>query len=154
MASGVPGRTELVDGVIYEVSPRRPPHILAVRVLARYLNRELDPERYAVQVQDPIAVAGWKGPHAPEVDVAVVCNKRYETTTEAVDTLAAIEVSEATYLDDRNVKTPLYLAAGIPAWIVNIPERKVESYGPERRDYREGERFEVLGVTIPVSALI
>ena len=51
MASGVPGSTELVDGVIYEVSPRKPPHILAVRVLARYLNRELDPELYAVPIQ-------------------------------------------------------------------------------------------------------
>ena len=153
MASGVPGHTELVDGVIYEVSPRKPPHILAVRVLARYLNRELDPELYAVQIQDPIAVAGWKGPHAPEVDVAVVRNKRYETTTEASDTLAAIEVADTSYLDDRNVKIPLYLAAGIPAWIVNISERKVESYGPERGDYHDGESFEVLGVTIPVSEL-
>jgi hypothetical protein len=94
-----------------------------------------------------------EGPHAPEVDVAVVRNRRYETTTEAIDTLAAIEVADASYLDDRNVKIPLYIAAGIPAWIVNIPERRVESYGPERRDYREGESFEVLGVAIPVSDL-
>ncbi len=50
----------------------------------------------------------------------------------------------------RNIKIPLYIAAGIPAWIVNIPERKVEFYGSQRRDYREGETFEVLGVSIPV----
>lgn len=153
MASAVPGHTELVDGVIYEVSPRNPPHINAVRVLIEYLARDLDWNTYAIQVQDPIAVAGWKGLHAPEVDVAVVRNKRYETTTEAVDTLAAIDVADTSYLDDRNVKIPLYIAAGIRAWIVNIPERKVESYGPERRDYHEGESFEVLGVAIPVSAL-
>jgi Uma2 family endonuclease len=153
MASGVPGHTELVDGVIYEVSPRNPPHINAVRTLNEYLVHGLDRAIYAVQVQDPIALAGWKGPHAPEVDVAVVRKKRYETIPEAADTFAAIEVSDSTYLDDRNVKIPLYSAAGIPAWIVNIPERKVESYGPERRDYHEGETFEVLGVEIPVSDL-
>ena len=113
MASGVPGQTELVDGVIYEVSQRNPPHVNAVRVLIEYLARALDWNIYAIQVQDPIAVAGWKGPHAPEVDVAVVRNKRYETTTEAIDTLAAIEVADTTYLDDRNVKIPLYIAAEI-----------------------------------------
>ncbi len=153
MASNVPGRTELIDGVIYEVSPRNPPHVYAVRTLARYLTRALDPTVYAVQVQDPIAVAGWKGPHAPEVDVAVARSKWYATTTEAPDTLAAIEVADTTYLDDRNVKIPLYEAAGIPAWIVNIPDRKVESCGAERREYRDGEVFEVLGVVIPVSEL-
>jgi hypothetical protein len=153
MASGVPGHTELVDGVIYEVSPRNPPHIHAVRVLIEHLGRGLDWNTYAIQVQDPIAVAGWKGLHAPEVDVAVVRKKRYETIPEAPDTFAAIEVSDTSYLDDRNVKIPLYIAAGIPAWIVNISERKVESYGPQRRDYHEGESFEVLGVAIPVSDL-
>jgi Uma2 family endonuclease len=153
MASNVPGHTELIDGVIYEVSPRNPPHIHAVRVLARYLIRGLDPDIYAVQVQDPIAVAGWKGPHAPEVDVAVVRNKWYATTTDAADTLAALEVADTTYMDDRNVKIPLSEAAGIPAWIVNIPDRKVESYGAQRREYRDGEVFEVLGVAIPVSEL-
>lgn len=153
MASGVPGHTELVDGVIYEVSPRNPPHVHAVRVLIEYLVHGLDRNIYAVQVQDPIAIAGRKGPHAPEIDLAVVRKKRYETIPEAADTFAAIEVSGATYLDDRNVKIPLYTAAGIPAWIVNIPERKVEFYGPERRDYHEGQTFEVLGVSIPVSEL-
>ena len=79
--------------------------------------------------------------------------KWYATTTEAPDTLAAIEVADTTYLDDRNVKIPLYEAAGIPAWIVNIPDREVESCGAKRREYRDGEVFEVLGVVIPVSEL-
>jgi Uma2 family endonuclease len=154
MASGVPGHTELVDGVIYEVSPRNPPHSNAVRVLIEYLAHGLDRNVYAIQVQDPIAVAGWKGHHAPEIDLAVVFKKRYETIPEAADTFAAIEVSDTTYLDDRNVKIPLYAAAGIPAWIVNIPERRVEFYGPERRDYHEGEIFEILDVVIPVAELV
>jgi hypothetical protein len=57
------------------------------------------------------------------------------------------------YVDDRNAKIPLYEAAGIPAWIVNISARQVESFGADRRIYRDGETFEVLGVPIPVSEL-
>jgi hypothetical protein len=84
----------------------------------------------------------------------VVRSKWYATTTDAADTLAAFEVvADTTYLDDRNVKIPLYEAAGIPVWIVNIPDRKVESCGAQRREYRDGEVCEVLGVAIPVSEL-
>jgi hypothetical protein len=54
-------------------------------------------------------------------------------------------------MEDRNVKIPLYEAAGIPAWIVNIPDRKVESFGAQPREHRDGEVFELLGVAIPVS---
>ena len=154
MASNVPGHTELIDGVIYEVSPRSPARANAVLKLAERLRFGLDPALHAVQVQDPIAVAGWKGPHAPEVDVAVLKKKAwYATTPDASDTLAAIEVSDTTYIDDRNVKVPLYLAAGISAWIINIPKRTVEAYGPENREFRDGGSFEVLGVAIPVSDL-
>jgi Uma2 family endonuclease len=153
MALNAPGHTELIDGVIYEVSPSKPPHVYAIRKLKDYLRFGLDRDVYAIQGQGPIAVAGWKGPHAPEIDVAVIRNRWYATTPDATDTLAAIEVSDATYVDDRNVKIPLYEAAGIPAWIVNIPARQVESFGADRRIYRDGETFEILGVPIPVSEL-
>jgi Uma2 family endonuclease len=153
MASNVPGHTELIDGVIYEVSPTNPAHVYAIRKLEDYLRLGLDLKTYGVQTHCPIAVAGWKGPHAPEIDVVVVRNKWYATTTDATDTLAALEVPETTCIDDRKIKMPLYEAAGIPAWIVNIPDRKVESYGSDRRVYRDGGIFAVLGVTIPVSEL-
>ncbi len=153
MASNLPGHTELIDGVIYEVSPRNPAHAHAVRMLAEFLFDGLDRKISMIQVQDPIAVAGWKGQHAPEVDVAVLRRKQYATTPDASNTLAVIEVADTTYKDDRDVKIPLYEAAGIPAWIVNVPQRTVEFYGTERRDYHEGEIFEVLGVAIPVPAL-
>ena len=153
MASNIPGHTELIDGVVHDVSPRNPAHAHAVQVLAEYLFDGLDRTIYKVQVQDPVAVAGWKGPHAPEVDVAILHRKQYTTTPDATNTLAVLEVADTTYKDDRDVKIPLYEAAGIPAWIVNVPQRTVEFYGSERSDYHEGEVFEVLGVAIPVSEL-
>ena len=153
MGSNVPGHTELIDGVIYDVSPQSPEHANAIEALNGLLCQGLDLNSYSIRIQSPIAVAGWTGPHAPEVDLVVIKKKEwYETTPEASDTLAAIEVSDTTYKYDRNHKIPLYIAVGIPAWIVNISKRQVESY-PEERIYRDGEMFDALGVSIPVSRL-
>jgi len=46
--------------VIYEVRPRNPAHMHAVRVLIDDLVHGLDRNINAVQVQDPIAIAGWR----------------------------------------------------------------------------------------------
>jgi hypothetical protein len=73
----IPGRTELLGGLIYDVSPKTQPHSFAVSVITRALNRDLG-EEYIVRIQDPIAVDGWQGKNAPEIDVAVVVTKDYE----------------------------------------------------------------------------
>ena len=154
MASNLPGRTELIDGVVYEVSPQNPAHANAIDVLNKTLSRALDLDIYSVRTETPIAVAGWRGPHAPEIDVVVIhAREWYENTPEAADTLVAIEVSDTTYRDDRDVKIPLYQSAGIEAWILNIPKRQVESFDNTPRIYHDGETFEIHGVSIPVSKL-
>jgi Uma2 family endonuclease len=154
MASNVPGHTELIGGVIYDVSPANPPHANAVVFLHEHLTLNLDRTTYQVRQTQPLAIAGWTGREAPEPDIAVVRRREYVRHPTADDTVAVLEVSDTTYLYDRNVKIPLYEAAEIPAWIVNITERKVEFYGPKRREYRDGETFEVLGVSISVSDVL
>jgi hypothetical protein len=42
----------------------------------------------------------------------------------AADASASIEVSDSTYDDDRYPKIPLYVDAGVPAWIVNTKQRQ------------------------------
>jgi hypothetical protein len=74
MQLNVPGRTELLGGLVYDVSPKCPPHARAVRHLTKVLNRGLGDE-YAVSSQDPIAVQGGTGKFAPEIDVAVIVEK-------------------------------------------------------------------------------
>jgi hypothetical protein len=150
-------RTELLGGVIYDVSPKNPPHSLAVSRLTKALNLGLRDD-YRVNSQDPIAIEGWAGKHAPEIDVAVVTEKPYQTTPTAADSHVFIEVSDTTYRDDKTRKIPLLVAAGVPTWHVHIPARQVEFYDrgadlDAPRVFIEGETFDVLGVTIRVADL-
>jgi hypothetical protein len=162
MALEIEDRTELLGGVIYDVSPKNEPHILAVRKLNKALTRGLGDE-YAVRIQDPIAVSGWEGKDAPEIDVAVVAERIYTITPSSSDAFAFIEVSDTTYgrnHGDRKYKIPLYVSAGVSSWIVNIPLRQVEFYGSVEdlklehgRVFKESETIDVLGIAIPVADL-
>jgi Uma2 family endonuclease len=160
MASNVPGHTELVGGTIYDVSPSNPAHIHAVEALLGYFMWNLDRETYRVRPSHPLALDGWAGRQAPEPDIAVVRQGDYrERLPTAGEAFVVIEVSDSTYLFDRNVKIPLYAAAGIPAWIVNIRGRRVEHYLPyesnaDPRCYLEDDTFDILGVPIRVSDLL
>jgi hypothetical protein len=150
MTLETPARTELLGGVIFAVSPKNVAHSRAVAALAKALNRGL-PDSYSVLIQDPVAVSGWTGRDAPEID------------RKAADAFAFIEVADATYggrRGDRRYKIPLYVRAGVPAWIVNLRTRRVECYSspadlalPHGREVCEGETFDVLGVSIAVSDL-
>lgn len=89
MTADIEGRTELIGGVVYDVSPRNEPH-----------------------------------------------------------------------RDSRRVKIPLYVNAGVPAWIVNIPKRRLEFYGDvgdlameHGRAFGDGDEIDILGVVIPVAKL-
>jgi hypothetical protein len=157
LGSNIDGHTELLGGIVYDVSPKNTPHGLAIRRLIKAFR--LLSDEYSLSVQDPIAVAGWKGKHAPEIDVAVIAEKPYEKMPTAADSFAFIEVSDTTYQSDRGYKIPLYVAAGVPSWIVNIPERWVEFYGsPDDLALEHGHvlrgSFEVLGVTIEIANLL
>ncbi len=152
-------RTELLAGAVYDVSPRNEPHRYAVRLLHEQLSRAL-PRAYVVQSQDAVAVPGWHGRDAPEIDVAVLERKRYRPGPTSADAFAFIEVSHTTYAVDRGYKIPLYAGAGVPAWIVNIDLRQVEFYGsPEDlvlehgQVFGERETFAILGVSIRVADL-
>ena len=152
-------RTELLAGAVYDVSPRHEPHRYAVRILHEQLARAL-PQQYVVQSQDAVAVPGWDGRDAPEVDVAVLARKRYRPGPTAADAFACVEVSHTTYALDRGYKIPLYVSAGVPAWIVNIDLHQVEFYhSPEDLElphgsvFTIGESFTILGVDIAVADL-
>jgi len=157
MKLDIDDRTELIEGVIYDVSPRNRPHVLAVGRIMRALNRGLSDE-YFVSAQDPIALDGWTGKNAPEIDVAVVIEQSYETTPAAEVSVAFIEVSDTTYTSDRCRKIPLFVAKGVPVWHVNIRARQVEFYdrGADLnapRVFSESDDLDILGVVIPVASL-
>lgn len=157
--SNVPAHTELVGGIIYDVSPSSPAHAYAVQFLGDLFRAHLDGTIHQVRETKPVAIEGWKGREAPEPDIAVVRQGDYRKDhPTAADTFAAIEVSVTTYDHDRDDKIPVYVAAGVPSWLVNIPERRVECYPPHDLDrftlFLDGQSFDVLGVTVKVSDLL
>jgi hypothetical protein len=160
MALDIPERTELLAGVIYDVSPRNEPHRHAVRQLHRLLVKGLVESEYVVQSQDAVAVPDWRGVDAPEVDVAVLRGRTFDPGPTSNDAAVLIEVSHTTYAVDRRYKIPLYVNAGAPAWIVNIAARRVEYYGSladleleHGRVFTEHDTIDILGVAIAVDAL-
>ncbi len=160
MASDAPDNSELVEGIVYLVSPTNSPHRHAVTTLHRKLTLALG-EKCMVQVEGAVAVTGWLGKNAPEVDIAILDMRYYERLPTAADAHACIEVSDTTYRDDRRVKIPMYVAAGIPAWIVNIAKRRVEEYAAPAdlalangRTFHDGEAFLVAGVAIDVTSIL
>ncbi|MGD0474454.1 MAG: Uma2 family endonuclease [Candidatus Velthaea sp.] len=147
----IEGRTELIEGIIYDVAARNDPHRLAVNRLSKQLQIALP--QWQVQVQDAVAIPDWDGDNAPEPDIAVSKN---EKNPSAVDTAAIIEVSDTTYDWDRR-KVKLYTAAGINSWIVNIGQHRVEFFCAHQdamhTAFHGGETFDILGVSIAVSSL-
>jgi hypothetical protein len=150
-------RVELIDGVVYDVPPRNDAHRIAVNALIKAF-KKLD-DGFVLQVQDPVRLAGWDGPHAPEIDIAVFRETGPGLLPAVGDAVAFIEVSDTTYRYDRDRKIPLYIAADVPAWIVNISNRWMESYRspadlerPNGVVYGRGE-VEIAGVSIELSRL-
>jgi hypothetical protein len=163
MALDIPDRTELLEGLIYDLSPKNAPHSNVIQHLTETLVPGLIRSPLQARFEQPIAVSGWNGPHAPEIDVAIIRRKTYVQPPTAADAIAFIEISDTTYggpRGDRTYKIPLYLTAGVPSWIVNIPLKQVEQYADAAalrlahgRVFRIGESFEIAGVTIAVAAL-
>jgi hypothetical protein len=160
LALGIRAETELIGGLIYDVAPKSPPQTFAIRRLNQLLVAALakpgDP--YEIRAGARIAVAGEFGGHALEIDVAVVRARLPAGIPAEVDAHAFIEVSDATYADDKAVRIPLYLEAGVPTWHVNIPARRVECYdryavSAKPRICSELDFVEILGAPVPVAQL-
>jgi len=117
-------RVELVDGVIYEMSPQSVRHAVAVR-LARQLLGRIFSDGFDILVQMPMAL-GDDG--EPEPDVAVVPgDPRDHLTSHPQAAILVLEVAETSLQHDRERKASLYVRAGIPDyWILMLSSRQLE----------------------------
>jgi Uma2 family endonuclease len=135
-------RLELIEGEIFEMSPIGSAHAACVKFLSGLLNR-LFGGTLIVSVQDPVRLDDFS---EPQPDVALLRRRddfyRGAHPT-AADVLLVVEVADTTVVTDRSVKIPLYARAGIPeAWLVNIPEGRVEVYSdPSGDSYLRAEVF-------------
>jgi Uma2 family endonuclease len=82
---------------------------------------------YSVGAQTPVVVDEYS---EPEPDAWVAKGSRREFNDRAVlaaDLLLVVEVSDTSLRFDRDVKLPMYAAAGVPeVWIVDVNAQTVE----------------------------
>jgi Uma2 family endonuclease len=145
-------RVELIEGEIIIMSPIGPRHALCVAFLTRHLVRNA-PDDTLLFVQSPVRLPNNS---EPQPDLAVVRHGGYRhALPTANDVLLVIEVSDTTLAYDRDVKFPLYAAAGIPeAWLVDLAAGRIERHTePGTTGYRAILRAErgdtITSTTIP-----
>ena len=154
-------RVELIGGAIVEMSPIRDPHVRAINLLNEFLVVRLAGGEVTVSIQNPIRLSDDT---EPQPDLAVL-RGRGRGVADAADVLLVIEVADTSRRYDRNVKLPLYAAAGIPeAWLVDLVARTIERHTePHNGRYRQitiAGRGESLASTVlpavilPVDAVV
>jgi Uma2 family endonuclease len=132
-------RVVLLDGLLVTKMTRHPPHVTSTIRVYKALDR-LVPERWHVRKEDPISLPGGPGrfDSEPEPDVTVVRGTIDDYAGHhpgPADVALVVEVAERSLAEDR--AGPIrYAWVGIPtAWIINLPERRIEVYsGPTGPD--------------------
>lgn len=135
-------RLELIEGEIFEMSPIGNVHAACVKFLNRLLSH-LFGGTLIVGVQDPVRLSDFSEPQ-PDISLLRWRDDFYRGRHPApADVLLVVEVADTTVVQDRAIKLPLYARAVIAeAWLVNIPEKRVEIYSdPADGAYRRAEVF-------------
>ena len=119
---------ELIEGELIQMAAVGSRHMACVNDVTRLLIIGLG-DRAIVSIQNPVRLSSGS---EPEPDVAILRPRpdRYRTALpRPEDVLLVIEVSDTTLRYDRDVKLPLYAAAGIPeAWIVDLEGCRILVY--------------------------
>jgi Uma2 family endonuclease len=132
-------RVELLDGQVVPMTPIGSPHAGCVNRLTRMLTHALG-DRATIAVQNPAVLNDWS---EPQPDVAVLkprLDGYAAAHPEPADVLLLIEVADSSLARDREVKLPLYAAAGVAeVWLVNLQANHIHLHrDPGPTGYRSG----------------
>ena len=143
-------RVELIDGEIVRMAAVGSRHMGTVIRLDRQFHARVG-NHAIVSVQNPLRLP----PRAePEPDVALLRPRDDDYTTGLPgpeDVLLIVEVADTSLDYDRDVKLPLYAAAGIlVAWLVDLPGRRIAVYrDPSPAGYRTRDEFSDGSLPVP-----
>ena len=128
-------RVELVDGVIYDMSPQKNPHATGIAKGIRALTAAFGPE-YHLRPQSPLALGVYS---MPEPDLAVIVGDPDDYADHPSDAVLVVEVTETSQYHDRKRKAKLYAETGLREyWIVNLRRDAVEVLrDPKGGEYRK-----------------
>jgi Uma2 family endonuclease len=117
------GRSELIEGEIYMMSPQGGKHAQVVSLLLRVLQTAFGSGCH-VRVQAPLHLSETS---EPEPDLAVIQGDPLDYPEHPTNALLVAEVSDTTIRFDRETKELLYARASIPEyWLVNLKFNEVE----------------------------
>ena len=146
-------RVELIEGEIVLMAPIGIRHAGEVDRLTRLFYR-YGGDQFITRVQNPIRL----GEHCePEPDLAILRfreDEYFDAHPGPDDILAVVEVSDTTLDYDREIKSKLYAAAGIPEMLLmNLPDDCLEHLtnpGPDgyvqRTIYRRGDKIRLISL--------
>ena len=119
-------QVELIHGEIIKKSPIGSKHAAVVDRINNLLKMHLS-DQLIIRVQNPVKINDLNEPE-PDISLLRFKDDYYaEKHPEPKDILLVIEVSDTTFSYDKEVKLPLYAAAGIPEfWLINIDKQEIE----------------------------
>jgi Uma2 family endonuclease len=121
-------RVELVDGIIFDMTPQHSLHATAFRLAQERLRAVFPPESgYEIRGQLPLALSEDS---EPEPGLTVVAGSiRDFRDGHPTTALLVVEIADSSLLHDRKRKIPLYARCEIPeAWLLNLPRKALEVY--------------------------
>lgn len=136
-------RLELINGEIRVMSPIDRKHAVCVEKTARAFQIKLGNQAF-IWTQNPILLSNY---FQPQPDLAIL-KWRDDFYAEALptpdDILLIIEVADSTIAYDRDIKSSLYAANGIPEmWLFDVNKKVVEGYSqPSASGYKRMQRYE------------
>lgn len=149
-------RVELLDGEIVAMASQSPEHAATTRWLRTHFARGLDPIRWLVGGQDPIALSDLSEPE-PDVWVARLADVAAGAHPATRAMALVVEVSWSSQYVDRVRKLPLYAAARVPEyWIVDLNRDCVDVHRmPVGNRYTEMATVPAGGcLTVPEAGLV
>jgi Uma2 family endonuclease len=111
------GRTvELINGEIFEMSPKGWPHVVACRKTAEILERVFAGIGWVAR-QEPLVTIDSE----PEPDVSVLPGRFEDYTDHPTTALLVVEIADTSFDHDTTTKAELYATAGIPDyWVLDL----------------------------------
>jgi Uma2 family endonuclease len=121
-------RVELILGQIFTMAAKGTRHTVSTTRLITELPMLIQ-RRAIVRCQDPITLPNNSEPE-PDIVIARLRSDDYVNSHPSpADIILVIEVADSSLKFDRDVKVPLYAAAGISEyWIVNLIDDRLEIY--------------------------
>lgn len=117
-------RVELIEGEIIDMPPIGIPHASITEQLRRLFDRAVG--EAALVWSHPVRLSQYSEP-VPDISLLKPRDDFYaRQRVMADDALLVIEVSDSSFMYDRNIKVPLYARHGIPeVWILDVKRSTV-----------------------------